>query len=123
MGIVSLRCLHTTGCTCTEQIIDAHRSATNLSSSALTQTHQFEVFGATAECILVMCVLGRTSSGGYAFKVRQLTLTDEVVSASRVAAQSSGGASRGPRAVVHRVGSKLHEHLSRQQRAMIKDSY
>ena len=83
MGIVSVQCLTPTGCACEEQRIDAHIAANGSAAmqtsgpltAVSTATHQFGLRGASGECMLVARVLEASSSGGHAFKIRQLTVT------------------------------------------------
>ena len=78
------------------------------------ETHKFELTGASASCVLRLRVLNGSSSGGHAFKVRQLTLTDEGQEAGREHGTASTGTAS---------SSKRKKRVSRQQRELIKGSY
>ena len=72
MGIVTVRCLGQ--CSCDLQRIDAHSTAAHRNVSVFLQ-HSFTLRGAGDSCALQVQVLPQTSSGGYKFKLRTVTLT------------------------------------------------
>ena len=131
MGTVSLRCVPSTGCTCEETHLDANHLLGSSGSGTVEglNTHLFDVFGSSATCMLIIRVLNQTSSQGHAFKLRQLTLTDErtaTLSSSAGAHSTStsvvGGASA-PSSNVVRNRRVKHERVGKKQREMIKGSY
>lgn len=71
MGIATVRCVG--GCSCATQRIDAHRTDAHRNVSVFLQ-HSFELRGTSDKCGLQLQVLPETSSGGYKFKVRTVTL-------------------------------------------------
>jgi len=74
MGIVNLRCVG--GCSCAMQRIDAHRTDAHRNVSVFLQ-HAFRLAGANAAaCALQLQVQPETSSGGYKFKVRTVTIVE-----------------------------------------------
>jgi len=72
MGRAALHCVG--GCTCEEQTIDAHRTDAHRNVSVFLQ-HNFWITGGAASCGVQLQILNSTSSGGYKFKVRTITLT------------------------------------------------
>ena len=72
MGIAAIRCVGL--CSCPTQTVNAHRTDAHRNVSVFLQ-HSFELQGATADCALQLQILPTTSSGGYKFKVRTVTLS------------------------------------------------
>mmetsp|Transcript_20457 Transcript_20457/g.46850 ORF Transcript_20457/g.46850 Transcript_20457/m.46850 type:complete len:102 (+) Transcript_20457:1-306(+) len=72
MGRVAVHCVG--GCSCAPQTIDAHRVDAHRNVSVFLQ-HTFNISGGSPTCGVQLQVLNATSSGGYKFKVRTITLT------------------------------------------------
>lgn len=71
MGRVGLSCVG--GCSCAAQTVDAHRVDAHRNVSVYLQ-HSFVIEGGAADCGVQLQVLNGTSSGGFKFKVRTITL-------------------------------------------------
>lgn len=110
MGVAKVWCVARSGCSCAPQTIDAH----NATASSGFTTHLFAIEGGSAACVVRFAVLNRSSSGGHAFKVRQVTLT-RAQGPSPPASPSPGARGGGKLSVRRRVGGR--------QREMIKGSY
>lgn len=62
------------GCTCAPSTVDAHRVDADRNVSVFSQ-HQFDVVGASAQCVVRVHVLEASSTGGHKFKLSVLTVT------------------------------------------------
>ena len=130
MGIVTLRCLASSGCDCAVQRIDAHSPS---ASALMLETHAFPISGAAAACILRLSVTNASHSGGHVFKIRQLTLTGHRAMAMAVKRTNAatGGAIGDAREGLPAYGGtrpssgSAHKtaRATRRQREMIKRSY
>lgn len=72
MGRAMIRCVD--GCACEPQTIDAHRVDAHRNVSVYLQ-HTFTIAGGSPTCGVQLQVLNESSSGGFKFKVRTITLT------------------------------------------------
>jgi len=71
MGKVVISC--SGHCSCEPHSVDAHRTSMVRNESVFAR-HYFDVLGAHVQCLLRIVVHNSTSSGGFKFKVRSLTL-------------------------------------------------
>lgn len=72
MGRAMIRCVD--GCACEPQTIDAHRVDAHRNVSVFLQ-HTLTITGGSPTCGVQLQVLNESSSGGFKFKVRTITLT------------------------------------------------
>ena len=95
MGIASVRC--TDGCVCEPLTIDAHRGIEEKQQMvSIYKTESLQVqLDQMRRCVLELTSLEKTRSGGFKFKLSELSLL-----AAAASGTSSGGGSGGASAVV-----------------------